>query len=416
MWFFALGVAVGCPAVKNVTDIYVPSLGARALDALLDASLSRIVVRFPKHATARYFTILTKDDEVWIAFKTGSWPHADANETVWLATGCDAALRSSSQSCLESRVRVPMPEYVAHNVALTVDGDGLWGVGGKSLIESGGRATPTGGALELWASRREVVRGAIHFAPAGIDETSAGCVERRTKYAPKCQYDGRFSLCQRHRDVFLYARANTNPRGGGRHVSVARLASKRPLTWSPFELVSFLPGDDLFSRILANPSLAMDHADIYTASVSHYAGVLLGFFSTGVALPKDDGGFDFHAAILFAVSCNGHNFSAPLPLVAAISTGTHGEINDHVVDGLVRTSDNNLYLYVHHGVAGTFQKHNIGCSFLEQDKHLHHLPSSHIARYAFQLTQLHRHIKQARDALRAAGTCPENTARRRYHF
>ena len=47
----------------------------------------------------------------------------------------------------------------------------------------------------------------------------SGCVERRSKFAGYCEFDGQFSAVYFRGRFLLFARANMAPGGGARHTS-----------------------------------------------------------------------------------------------------------------------------------------------------------------------------------------------------
>ena len=103
----------------------------------------------------------------------------------------------------------------------------------------------------------------------------ANCTEKRKTHAPRCEYDGRFSVARRRDGAhLLYGRANangvSNKRGrfGGRHVQVAlHRGDPGREGWGPFRLIEvdgFIGG--------------RAHENLYYGAVNAVAGYLLGLF------------------------------------------------------------------------------------------------------------------------------------------
>ena len=391
---------------SDVSEVPIPSsLEARVVSGLVLKTSPRKVLEFGDRDESRYLSVLQFGDELWIGAKRGHWPHASGGpEPVMtlLYRGCDLDLRDRSGgggTCVRNGTMVATGP-VAANFALAKDAEEWWGLGGELNHVNATTAVYSAGITR----------------DGGISAYHPGCIELRQKYAPRCEFDGRFSVActcdttdipgvapaRKKRKTVLYARANTNPHGGGRHVSVAKLQRRNgngTLQWKPFRLVQFQPpahpfyeqktSDPFaFARVFADPGKAPRVGDIYTAAVNAYAGYFLGLFAATIQEPKAKP----RGAILFAASHDGRRFSTPIPIVAAIPAG-HGEVNDHAVDGLV-LDHGQLYFYVHHGVPGTFLKHNRRCPFFKShhDDLFSRLPNSQIVRYAFNMSRLHRYL------------------------
>ena len=359
-----------------------------------------------------------------------------------IATDCDDRLHvrggtnsSSRRPCLRPNgsATLGISTRTAQNIALVVSKEPtIWGVAAKktpkiSKLQDDGWRSYEAEAIR-WTNTSN-----FEIFPGGVSPISPGCVDLRPIMDGFCQNDGRYSIAERNGTAWLYMRANANPQGGGRHVSVAQLllprnetvATTHRLKWGRFHLLTFLPPppwtavpghrrsgekDHIFAKILSQPRLAIARADIYTAAINDYRGVFLGLFSTTVLVkPKEANQSAVHrAAILVAVSCDAQNFSAPLPVVRGLACG-HGEMNDHAVDGFVGTTgplSDPLYFYVHHGVPGTFAKVSDGCPFWEEEiSTVHRLPKSHVVRYGFKRLPLHLYIRAAVAQLHRAGRC-----------
>ena len=74
-----------------------------------------------------------------------------------------------------------------------------------------------------------------------------------------CEYDGRFSLASLRGADLLYARANTNPKGGGRAVQVA---TRQGAAWGALRALSFLKGAKKPFDALEDAERARDSADV----------------------------------------------------------------------------------------------------------------------------------------------------------
>ena len=307
--------------------------------------------RFGAHDASRYLSLLrvpdawaTRPDEHWLFLKNGSWPNAALRSSLLAFAGCGPTLKTrDGGSCVRGGVEVLRGAREAHNAALRFDaGPVLWGLAGLT--------SPAHPETELLLARSAPLNGSLATDATTyprLGYRAEGCVERRAG-KDGCEYDGRLSLAASGGRAFLYARANTNPRGGGRHVQVARL---RRGAWSPFAPVKFARGAEPPYDVLGDGRRATESADIYYAAVDANPAdeaTLLGLFPTVVAEAGRDG-----AAILAAVSCDGAHFSPPEPLLNSSHVG--GEIVDHVVDGLARDGDDVL-VFVHAGVPGTAEK------------------------------------------------------------
>ena len=75
-------------------------------------------------------------------------------------------------------------------------------------------------ASDRAAATTEATTGWDRLGDARVPGDHGGCVERRATFGGLCEFDGRVSLALFKGRLLLYARANTNPRGGGRWVQV----------------------------------------------------------------------------------------------------------------------------------------------------------------------------------------------------
>ena len=448
----------------SIWDVPVPTLEKRVRSLLVDPR-PEIVIRLDDDngfrtmkmldSVHRYMSVVEVGRSIWFVWMHGEGKsHQHIPVSCWcnrretnafyrhIATDCDDRLqiRGQSSPCLRGNgsTTLNIRYRTAKNIALARSNTTIWGIGGKIKRGYSKRDKKDGhwhyyeAEAMRWTPEWNMTNPPEIFS-GGINPVSPGCVELRPKMEGFCEYDGRFSIAERSGDAWLYARANTNPNNGGRHVSVAPLllprnetvATTRRLKWGRLQLLTFLPpppdrrrtgGDLVFAEILSQPRVAKERADIYTAAVNDYRGVFLGLFSTTVVVKeaKENQSTAVHrAAILLAASCDGQNFSMPFPVVRGIACG-HGEINDHAVDGFVGTGGNlkdPLYFYVHHGVPGTFFKGSDGCPFWEEEiSSVHRLPNSHVVRYAFKRPLLHDHIRSAVAQLKAVGRCSSRSS------
>ena len=163
-----------------------------------------------------------------------------------------------------------------------------------------------------------------------------------------CELDGKLSVAPLGSTIFLYARANVLPSGGGRHIQVSR-ASHVEGPWGPFEIVCFeqyplgvglLPRDD---GVASNwniyyPAIKPNPAD--------GGNSLLGFFNVWT---------QFDSCIAIALTFDGIHFSKLECIVSARRAGKlQGEQLDHVVDGLVVRGHEVLF-FIHRDVPDVYR-------------------------------------------------------------
>ena len=372
------GSSGGAPWVAALLGLFASEACQPAPVAPVPVVLDRSLVveawvahRFAARDASRYLAVLRVprsfahfEDEHWLVAKNGSWPNAATGSRLVAFSGCDGRLRDGakkSKSCLRgSGVDILAGARETHNFALRFEGDlALWGVSGLTSPRHPATLFLYGANRSAALSRTSLVAPEDDTWYPRLGSRAKGCVEKRPDHGGHCEYDGRFSLAALGDKVLLYARANTNPRGGGRHVQVASTprrtdvtrGSKRP-KWSTFAPLRFARGAPEPFGVLADAAASTAAVDIYYAAVeanpSDGGKTVLGLFPTVVS--RDSGGA---AAILAAVSCDGAHFSRPFPLVNSSHVG--GEIVDHVVDGIALDGDDAV-LFVHRGVPGTAEK------------------------------------------------------------
>ena len=135
-------------------------------------------------------------------------------------------------------VLLPPAWHMDHNAALVcVDGT-LHAFGGQYRNYTGGKGehargirhstAASHGPLLRWSEPRVEIAG-----------YTGHCHERRSKFAPYCEFDGRLSAVYYRGRFLVFARANLAAAGGARHV---QMTSAEPEgEWSRFQLVS-VPG------------------------------------------------------------------------------------------------------------------------------------------------------------------------------
>jgi hypothetical protein len=355
-----------------------PPLGARRARRGLAAVRAH---RFAATDASRYVSLLRVPEdwaafagEHWLVLKNGSWPSATRAASLVAFRGCDARLRTRvGTDCMQRGTIVARGAWQLHNYALLFDGSSLWGVTGETSAKHAS-------TLRLSAARygdQQWLRGA-----GGLSMDHPGCVERRAGYANKCLYDGRFSLATLGNRTWLYARGNTNPRGGGRAVFVAR---REDDTWGRLDPIEFLPGAREPFDLLQSQK-----TDVYYGAVAAnpaHPSTLLGLFP---AASRD------RAAIVAAVSCDGLHFSAPVEIWR--SAHDRGEIVDHVVDG-VAVDGADALLYVHAGVPGTLRR------TCEAQAAAWRPPPSELIQLRWPLAKLRGFAREGQAALRLRNLC-----------
>ena len=322
---------------------------------------------FAPDDASRYFSVVPLHGTMLVVWKNGTYPHAATRSQVY------AAECSVFEKCFREKTQLVTSKVTtSHNLAIFNDAGTIRAAGGLLLERS-----PAMTFLERQNRKFVPLRGPPLQLPV------KGCVERRSD-RKHCELDGRLSLVRFRDRVFLYARANTNAKGGGRFVQVATtddLASGT--SWSPFHLIRFVPGNQsIYQRVLGDPKLARDRADVYFAAVKQNPvdnTTLLALLPTVIRTDDDREGYEGTGAILMAVSRDGTTFAPPEVLATAAPLA--GEINDHPVDGLLVDHDL-VHVFVHTGVPGTADK-------LCAVKKLHRTPPpSKIRRYSIPIPAL----------------------------
>ena len=335
-------------------------------------------------------------NEVVLSAKSGPYPHADHGPvTTQIWSGCDENFLRCEDSGLPSNkscvtgltgqgvalspadAELHGRGKVLHNLGCFLDGDSLRCVGGLLSNKVGHSATVL--STNARTSRLKV-------EGAAFDNTIRGCIELRRSYTRRssnrrhCHFDGRFSLARGGGgEALIFARANTNPAGGGRWVTVAKAPG--PLVgasaWGAMEPIRFLTIEDRiypfplnsggfwneidrsFHAALSDVAVASRRANIYFAAVNPnpYDGgaTLVGLFPTAVKVPADaETGARAQevGATLVSVSVDGVHWAPPVAIVKSFAV--NGETNDHPVDGLV-VRGGNVYAFVHTGVPGTLR-------------------------------------------------------------
>jgi len=145
------------------------------------------------------------------------------------------------------------------------------------------------------------------------------------RYAPVCFFDSKMSLASFKGRYFLFARANTVDRGGGRFVQVASSMQDNPA--GPY---------GLFQQLRIEGYRNIRSGNIYTAVVREHPldqSMLLGLFSINEGVPgkvNKDG----KCYIALSLSCDGVHWSRLVPLLK--TAGERGRTFDQPVSGLLR--------------------------------------------------------------------------------
>ena len=181
--------------------------------------------------------------------KLGEYPHATKSARTVAYQGCDASLKicGSEASCVDATTqssfhqgRGMVKEKIDHNLGCHLDDSrGVRCIGG--LL-----SPPTVAATILGArSKVELVAQGVSELGTGFNSSVPGCIELRT-HRGRCEFDGRFSLASLRGRLLLYSRANMNPKGGGRYVTVSVLEDDGAS--SPMEPIRFLGRDSLGAK------------------------------------------------------------------------------------------------------------------------------------------------------------------------
>lgn len=193
-------------------------------DGLVRRQETAVVHTFNASDPARYFSVFEvpsgcgKRRGVLFMGKQGDWPHCARDSWVTVFGDCDASLRDcGGASCLRSGSVVHRDHAVDHNLGcVLVEGGEMVCVGG--LLSSPDDETAVLSATVESLSSGGVLRVA---GARAITSRHPGCLELRKGKYPDCVFDGRFSLATRGSgetagEMWLYARANMAPKGGGR--------------------------------------------------------------------------------------------------------------------------------------------------------------------------------------------------------
>lgn len=359
-------------------------------------SEGREVGVFSRKDPLRYLSLV---DNNMIFGKRGEWPDADKNEKTWILDSFSGGHQRIFQN----------DSNIAHNLAVYSSSSEFVALGGR---DNGGRSGASVMRNGVW---RRVLRG-----------KHTGCIERRVDFAPRCEFDGRFSLAKIGSEWFVYARANLNPLGGGRFVQVT--TTKDFDKFSPFRLIQFATKVPASSRIdQYDLDCATRYGNVYYAAVNANPvdnRTHLGLFPLRIEnIPDEDriptlderrrkvngivwseayfgrGGWVTFppsansSMIALALTCDGVHFSTPKPLVAALPASI-GRTNDHPIDGFV-VKKHSLYFFVHVGVPGTFGK---------RPPAFRMSPPSSVHRYKIRTSALRTYTREA--VAQLAQSCP----------
>ena len=137
---------------------------------------------------------------------------------------------------------LPRSWHLSHNAATVCVNDTLHVFGGQYRNYSHGRGEHARGVFHASAEATLQPGAVLHWGSKSLqlEGYHSGCVERRSKFAGYCEFDGQFSAVYFRGRFLLYARANMAPSGGARHVQVASAPADLS-AWSPFRTVQ-LPG------------------------------------------------------------------------------------------------------------------------------------------------------------------------------
>ena len=199
---------------------------------------------------------------------------------------------------------------------------GAWVPWGQTLPPSAQRRAIV---LGKDAAAREAAELRARKVAVVIDGRHPGCLEVFSRYAPVCFFDSKMSLATFKGRYFVFARANTVDRGGGRFVQVASTAQGDPAgPYGRFQLLDIRGYKNVRS------------GNIYTAVVREHPldeTMLLGLFSVNEGVPgkvNKDG----KCYIALSLSCDGVHWSRLVPLLK--TAGDRGRTFDQPVSGLLR--------------------------------------------------------------------------------
>lgn len=267
--------------------------------------------------------------------------YADCNGTRYLSTRV-LPLRFVPQDMLEARSmfhfalrKAGEPEGVvhqvgahrmAHNLALSCKDGVLYAYGGT---DTRNQFSEWMGAHDGVYRARVMPDGSLQDAERMLGGRHEGCVERRLSFGGVCEFDGKFSVAEFRGRTYLFARANTVWRHGGRHVQVTSSADGRT-GWSPFELlridgVQTQPENNIYFFV----------ADVWNAT--HLIG-------TYPAVFEDDKG-GVRSGVFASYSTDGKVWTAPDPVVEGDAYGQRVELFPvGVRDGAVHVMHVNLFV------------------------------------------------------------------------
>lgn len=189
--------------------------------AVLDFSTRRSVPVHHFHSTERYGSY---------AHCNGTWYMSTRLLPLVLIPQGAAEMRSLFHYALRRRgdregvVHQVSAHRMAHNLALSCEGNALYAYGGTDS-RNGKKSELMGEHDGIYRARVDVRTGALQAPQRVLTGKHPGCVERRLGFGGVCEFDGKFSVVQFKGRTWLYARANTVTYHGGRHVQVASVPS-----------------------------------------------------------------------------------------------------------------------------------------------------------------------------------------------
>ena len=388
-----------------------------AAEELRDANarlVARAAVVQHLETNARYFSLLEPGEldpaaELWLLARNSAPDDVHAcdgtcHSPMWARSTVDA-LASDARALGggggggEAPINLTSDNDLAHNLAFARLADGR-------VVAAGGQDNDPVArrGIHVFAarSRAEVLaRGWLARARAlsVVPGDHPGCVEARLDQAAKrralparaaeppyrCRFDGKLSLVAFRGRLFLYARANVAPVGGGRLVQVTSAPGPEG-PWDRFTLVTIagFPAEPLERRPRAHDSAGLDARNVYFAAVSANPAdnrTVLGLFPVLL---------NTAAAVSLALSCDGVAFSRLTRLVRSRESVISGHTTDQPVDGIVRRGDD-VYFYVHRGVRGIRSWEPAG--------------RPRLTRLTVPFATLARYTADARASLARAGLC-----------
>ena len=230
--------------------------------------------------------------------RRGPTIHHDYWWTVLRVAAEGAAAASSSSAFGPSSISLPAMLNLSHNTAFAcaADGQTILAYGGrrkflrfrdidlkergihlsvgKVIRRSGGGGGGEGGAAARieWSTPQLLHTGAA----------STGCIEKRTRVGPDCEFDGKLSVTHWHGRTYLYARANV-AECGGRHVQMISAPGDGLATvgkWSMWRPIRFESG----------VSLGASSSNVYYFAVRPLGRWSAGSSSAAAAAAAADGG------------------------------------------------------------------------------------------------------------------------------